>query len=63
MDQDKVTRVYKLNELEQVLVKCEDDISSRIADLDIKEADDNINFLLYTIGKSFVSTREYFAQK
>lgn len=58
MDQDKVTRFYKLNELEQVLVKCEDDISSRIADLDIKEADDNINFLLYTIGKSFVSTRE-----
>jgi len=38
MDQDKVTRFYKLNELEQVLVKCEDDISSRIADLDIKEA-------------------------
>ncbi len=44
MDQDKVTRFYKLNELEQVLVKCEDDISSRIADLDIKEANDNINF-------------------
>lgn len=36
---------------------------SRIADLDIKEADANTIFLLYTIGKSFVSTREHFVQE
>ena len=45
------------------MIKQADINISRIVDLDIKEADDNINFLLYTIGKSFVSTREHFAQE
>lgn len=45
------------------MIKQADINISRIVDLDIKEADDNIYFLLYTIGKSFVSTREHFAQE
>lgn len=58
MNQEDVTTFYKLNELEQILAKCEDDISSRIEELELKETEDNLNFLLYTIGKSFVTTRE-----
>lgn len=58
MNQEEITTFYKLNDLEQILVKCEDDISCRIEELELKETDDNLNFLLYTMGKSFVSTRE-----
>lgn len=58
MDQEKIKSIYKLNVLEDILEKCEEDISKEITKLQVKEADDNINFLLYTLGKSFVSIRE-----
>lgn len=44
MNQEDVTTFYKLNELEQILAKCEDDISSRIEELELKETEDNLNF-------------------
>lgn len=34
MDQVEITSFYKLNELEQILVKCEEDISNRIDKLE-----------------------------
>ena len=58
MDQEKIKSIYKLNVLEDILEKCEEDISKEITKLQVKESDDNINFLLYTLGKSFVSIRE-----
>ena len=46
MDQEKIKSIYKLNVLEDILEKCDEDISKEITKLQVKEADDNINFLL-----------------
>lgn len=61
MENEKIYNIYKLPELEEILKKCEDDIYDRINELKIKEGEDEVNFLLHTIGKSFVSTREVMA--
>ena len=58
MKNEEIAEFYRLNDLESILEKCEEDISDRIAELKIKEADDYKNYLLYAIGKSLVSIRE-----
>lgn len=58
LNQEELTQKYRLSELNDILMRCEDEIEKKIKEKEIKESNDNINFLLYTIGKSFVSTRE-----
>ena len=58
MDQEKKKKKYKLCELESVLSEIETVIQNAIQERDVKTDKDNINFLLQTLGKSFVTTRE-----
>lgn len=58
MDQEKLKKKYKLLEFNELLNKCEEKICNQISKYKIMESIDNHNFLLYTIGKSFVTTRE-----
>lgn len=58
MDQDIIKGKYKLCELEAVLSEIEAMVQNAIQTRNIKTDRDNLNFLLYTLGKSFVTTRE-----
>ncbi len=58
MDQEMIKVKYKLYELEEILQKIETVVQNAIQRENIKTAKDNLNFLLYTLGKSIVTTRE-----
>ena len=58
MKYDNLVEKYKLNDLENIISEIENTICKEIEEKDIQEAMDNINFLLYTIGKSIVTLRE-----
>lgn len=49
---------YKLCELEEILLEIETVVQDAIQRENIKTANDNLNFLLYTLGKSIVTIRE-----
>lgn len=58
MDQEEIKSKYKLCELEKYLQEIENVVQNAIQRENIKTANDNLNFLLYTLGKSIVTTRE-----
>lgn len=58
MDQEMIKVKYKLCELEQILLEIETVVQDAIQRDNIKTDNDNLNFLLYTLGKSIVTIRE-----
>lgn len=58
MNQEMIKEKYKLCELEEILQEIETVVQNAIQRKNIKTAKDNANFLLYTLGKSIVTTRE-----
>lgn len=58
MDQEMIKAKYKLYELEEILQEIETVVQNAIQRKNVKTANDNLNFLLYTLGKSIVTTRE-----
>ena len=58
MDQEMIKAKYKLCELEKILLEIETVVQNAIQRVNVKTANDNLNFLLYTLGKSIVTTRE-----
>lgn len=58
MDQEMIKAKYKLCELEEILQEIENVVQNAIQRENIKTANDNLNFLLYTLGKSIVTIRE-----
>ena len=49
---------YKLCELEEILLEIETVVQDALRRENIKTANDNLNFLLYTLGKSIVTIRK-----
>ena len=58
MDQEMIKVKYKLCELEEIMQEIENVVQNAIQRENIKTANDNLNFLLYTLGKSIVTIRE-----
>ena len=58
MDQEMIKVKYKLCELEEILLEIETVVQDAIQRENIKTANNNLNFLLYTLGKSIVTIRE-----
>lgn len=58
MDQEMIKAKYKLCELEEILQEIENVVQNAIQRENIKTANDNLNFLLHTLGKSIVTIRE-----
>ena len=59
--QSVLAKYYRLDELNQIICDCEDEIEVYIKSNNIKTVSDNTNYLLETLGKCFVSIREIIA--